>query len=59
MQGPLLAAGLFCVWSLMKDPLLNEKCSAVVEEMEKEKEREGEKSPSLALVEISTKEKWG
>lgn len=54
-MGPLLAAGLFCMWSLMKDPLLNEKCTAVVEEMEKEKG----KKPSLALVEISTKEKWG
>lgn len=27
------------MWSLMKDPLLNEKCTAVVEEMEKEKRK--------------------
>lgn len=30
-DGPLLAVGLCCVWSLMKDPLLHEKRSAVVE----------------------------
>lgn len=54
---PELAVWFFCVWSLMKDPLLHEKRSAVVEgEMEKgERERE-KKSPSLALLEISTKE---
>lgn len=52
-----------CVWSLMKDPLLHEKRSAVVEgeiERERERKREGEKkSPSLALLEIGTKEKDG
>jgi len=36
----LLAVGLSCVWSLMKDPLLNEKRSAVVEgEMERERKK--------------------
>lgn len=30
-DGPLLAVGLSCVWSLMKDPFLHEKSSAVVE----------------------------
>lgn len=64
---PVLAAGLSCVWSLMKDPLLHEKRFAVVEG---EKDREGErvrgrksereeKSPSLALPEITTKERDG
>lgn len=58
-DGPPLAVGLSCVWSLMKDPLLHEKSSAAVErEIERERERE-KKSPSLALLEISTKERWG
>lgn len=56
-DGPPRAVGLSCVWSLMKDPLLHEKHSAVVEgAIARERER---KSPSLALLEISTKERWG
>ena len=47
---PVLAAGLSCVWSLMKDPLLHEKRFAVVEgeidrEGERERVRERKKAP--------------
>lgn len=55
---PERAAWLSFVWSLIKDPLLHEKSSAVVEE-EIERERGRKKSPSLALLEISTKERDG
>lgn len=59
-DGPVFAVWLSCVWSLMKDPLLHEKRSAVVEgEIEGERERRKKKSPSLALLEISTKERDG
>lgn len=41
---PERAAWLSFVWSLIKDPLLHEKSSAVVEEeIERERGREGEK----------------
>lgn len=43
-DGPLLAVGLSCVWSLMKDPLLHEKSSAAVEG-EIERERGRKKAP--------------
>ncbi len=52
---PELAVWLSCVWSLMKDPLLHEKRSAVVEG-----EREREKKPLLGFAGDQYKrERWG
>lgn len=60
---PELAVWLSCVWSLMKDPLLHEKRSAVVEgeiEREREREREKKKKPLLGFAGDQYKrERWG
>ena len=58
------AAGVSCVWSLMKDPLLHEKSSAVVEgERERERGREGgreNRKPLLGFARDQYKrERWG
>lgn len=60
-DGPVFAVWLSCVWSLMKDPLLHEKRSAVVEgEIEGEREREEKKKPLLGFAGDQYKrERWG
>lgn len=46
-----------CVWSLMKDPLLHEKRSAVVEgEIERKREREKKAPPWLCLRSVQKRE---
>lgn len=56
---PERAAWLSCVWGLIKDPLLHEKSSAVVEE-EIERERGRKKKPLLGFAGDQYKrERWG